>query len=122
MDRKMKGEKLDGNLEKGFGMLRKDNQPQRARSLSLLPYSEFKQAIHDNILSCRKCEIICGDCEWSEICYINERKNKKLICWINEQDKILSFHQEEGFVQKEFTDRDELRCFLLAVYGIYRIQ
>ena len=23
MDRKMKGEKLDGNLEKGFGMLRK---------------------------------------------------------------------------------------------------
>ena len=65
----------------------------------LLPYSEFKQAIHDNILSC-----------------------KKLICWINEQDKILSFHQEEGFVQKEFTDRDELRCFLLAVYGIYRIQ
>ena len=43
-------------------------------------------------------------------------------CWINEQDKILSFHQEEGFVQKEFTDRDELRCFLLAVYGIYRIQ
>ena len=21
-----------------------------------------------------------------------------------------------------FTDRDELRCFLLAVYGIYRIQ
>ena len=29
----------------------------------LLPYSEFKQAIHDNILSCKKCEIICGDCE-----------------------------------------------------------
>ena len=24
--------------------------------------------------------------------------------------------------KKEFTDRDELRCFLLAVYGIYRIQ
>ena len=33
MDRKMKGEKLDGNLEKGFDMLRKDNQPQRARSI-----------------------------------------------------------------------------------------
>ena len=88
----------------------------------LLPYSEFKQAIHDNILSCKKCEIICGDSKLSEICYKNKRKNKKLICWINEQDKILSFHQEEGFVQKEFTDRDELRCFLLAVYGIYRIQ
>lgn len=88
----------------------------------LLPYSEFKQTIHDNILLCRKREIICGDCEWSEICYINESKNKKLICWINEQDKILSFHQEEGFVQKEFTDREELRCFLLAVSGIYRIQ
>ena len=36
MDRKMKGEKLDGNLEKGFGMLRKDNQPQRARSFVLI--------------------------------------------------------------------------------------
>ena len=34
-------------------------------------------------------------------------------------DNILSFHQEE-FVQNEFTDRDELRCFLLAVSGIYR--
>ena len=40
----------------------------------------------------------------------------------NEEDKTLSFHQEEGFVQNEFTDRDELRCFLLAVSGIYRIQ
>ena len=58
-------------------------------------------------MSCRKCETICVDCEWNEICYINESKNKKLICWINEQDKILSFHQEE-FVQNEFTDRDEL--------------
>ena len=88
----------------------------------LLPYSEFKQTIQDNIMSCRKCETICGDCEWSEICHITESKNKKLICWINEEDKILSFHQEEGFVQNEFTDRDELRCFLLAVSGIYRIQ
>ena len=35
MDRKMKGEKLDGNLEKGFGMLRKDNQPQRYLSQEL---------------------------------------------------------------------------------------
>ena len=26
------------------------------------------------------------------------------------------------FVQNEFTDRDELRCFLMAVSGIYRIQ
>ena len=80
-----------------------------------------RKTIHDNILSCRKCETICGDCEWNEICYINESKNKKLICWVNEEDKILAFHQE-GFVQNEFTDRDELRCFLLAVSGIYRIQ
>ena len=35
MDRKMKDEKLDGNLVKGFGMLRRDNQPQRAKRLSL---------------------------------------------------------------------------------------
>ena len=83
------------------------------------PFGRVKPAVWSRNM---QCETICGDCEWSEICYINERKNKKLICWINEQDKILSFHQEEGFVQKEFTDRDEFRCFLLAVYGIYRIQ
>lgn len=35
MDREMKDEKLDGNLVKGFGMLRKDNHPQRARRSSL---------------------------------------------------------------------------------------
>lgn len=35
MDRKMKDEKLDGNLVKGFGMLRRDNQPRRAKRLSL---------------------------------------------------------------------------------------
>ena len=86
-----------------------------------LPHFSCRKTIHDNILSCRKCETICVDCEWNKICYINESKNKKLICWINEEDKILSFHQEEGFVQNEFTDRDELRCFLLAVSGIYRM-
>ena len=69
-------------------------------------------------MSCRKCETICGDCEWSEICHITESKNKKLICWINEEDKTLSFHQEEGFVQNEFTDRDELRCFLLTSFTV----
>lgn len=47
----------------------------KSRRIAVLPYSEFKQAIHDNILSCRKCEIICGDCEWSKICYINEIKS-----------------------------------------------
>lgn len=31
----MKVEKLDGSLEKGFGMLRKDNNPWRARESSL---------------------------------------------------------------------------------------
>lgn len=35
MDRETKDEKLDGNLVKGFGMLRKDNHPQRARGSSL---------------------------------------------------------------------------------------
>lgn len=37
MDRKMKGEKLDGNLEKGFGMLRKDNQH---RGREVCPYPQ----------------------------------------------------------------------------------
>ena len=40
MDRKMKGEKLDGNLEKGFGMLRKDNQPQRRDDYHTAEFTE----------------------------------------------------------------------------------
>ena len=40
----MKGEKLDGNLEKGFGMLRKDNQPQRARRRDDYHTAEFTES------------------------------------------------------------------------------
>lgn len=44
----MKGEKLDGNLEKGFGMLRKDNQPQRARSSSYPQKAKRGDSASDN--------------------------------------------------------------------------
>jgi len=54
MDRKMKGEKLDGNLEKGFGMLRKDNQPQRARSLSLSSKKESSIDSRLELMDCSK--------------------------------------------------------------------
>jgi len=50
----MKGEKLDGNLEKGFGMLRKDNQPQRARSLSLSSKKESSIDSRLELMDCSK--------------------------------------------------------------------
>ena len=61
--------------------------------------------------------------EWRKVFFeIFERKKKKNCSYKEIITETLSFHQEEGLVQNEFTDRDELRCFLLAVSGIYRIQ
>lgn len=87
-----------------------------------LSYFDFRQNIHNKILRCGKREKICGDCEWNEICHFNEREKRKFICWINEQDKILSFHKEEGYVQKEFLDKEDFRRYVLAVSGLYKIQ
>lgn len=43
-------------------------------------------------------------------------------CWINEKEKILSFHYEEGFQQKKFADKESYRLFVLAAAEIYKVQ
>lgn len=48
---------------------------------------------------------------------------KKYLCWINEQERILSFHFEEGFVEKEFSNHSDFRDYYyqLTLCG-YRVQ
>lgn len=49
-------------------------------------------------------------------------ENFRLTCWINERERILSFHYEEGFQQKKFTDKESYRLFILAAAEIYKVQ
>lgn len=54
-----------------------------------------------------------------------EEKNteEKFVCWINEKELILSFHYEDGYVQKEFQSRLDYKMYLLnAASKGYRIQ
>lgn len=51
-----------------------------------------------------------------------KKENSKFICWISEQEQILSFHYEEGYARKEFKNREELRQFVLSVSKIYKVQ
>lgn len=50
------------------------------------------------------------------------RENFRLTCWINERERILSFHYEEGFQQKKFTDKESYRLFVLAAAERYKVQ
>uniref|UniRef100_UPI0040570122 hypothetical protein n=1 Tax=Agathobacter sp. TaxID=2021311 RepID=UPI0040570122 len=54
-----------------------------------------------------------------------ESKEQKevFVCWIDEENKILSFHYEEGFVRKEFVSRPEFRDFMMFSMSCgYRVQ
>lgn len=54
---------------------------------------------------------------------MGEKKQKdKYVCWLSEQERVLSFHKEEGYEQKEFKNEDEFRKFILAVSHIYKVQ
>lgn len=55
---------------------------------------------------------------------MEERKEQpQSVCWINEKEKILSFHFEEGYIRKEFSSRAEFETFIVsAASGGYRIQ
>lgn len=51
-----------------------------------------------------------------------KRQKDKYVCWLSERERVLSFHKEEGFEQKEFKNEDEFRQFILAVSHIYKVQ
>lgn len=40
---------------------------------------------------------------------VENKDNKKYVCWINEKDKILSFSYIEGYEQKEFKTQSEFK-------------
>lgn len=51
-----------------------------------------------------------------------QKETKKFVCWINEEEKILSFHYEEGYIRKEFEDKEDFRFFILAISRRYKVQ
>lgn len=54
-----------------------------------------------------------------------EGKEQKevFVCWINEDEKILSFHYEEGFIKKEFESRPEFQDYMMfSVSCGFRVQ
>lgn len=54
-----------------------------------------------------------------------EEKNtvRKFAFWLDEKEKIISFHYEEGYEKKEFQSQLDYKMYLLcAVSSGYRIQ
>lgn len=52
-----------------------------------------------------------------------KKEPESLVCWLNEEEKIMSFHYEEGYIQKDFHSREEFREFIMfAVSCGYRVQ
>ncbi len=37
-----------------------------------LPFAEFHQKVSDCILLCGKRETVCGDCQWTDLCYFEK--------------------------------------------------
>lgn len=46
----------------------------------------------------------------------------KFKCWINKDTKTLSFHFEEGFVEKVFDTEGEMKQFCYQLAASYRVQ
>ncbi len=50
-------------------------------------------------------------------------EKEELVCWINEQKKIISFHFEKEYIRKEFVTKSEFRDFTISMVSIgYKIQ
>ena len=45
------------------------------------------------------------------------------VCWLNEPERIMSFHYEEGYIRKEFHSKKEFQEFIMfSVSCGYRVQ
>ena len=52
-----------------------------------------------------------------------KREMETCVCWLNEEEKIMSFHFEEGYIRKDFHSRQEFQGFIMfAVSCGYRVQ
>ena len=55
---------------------------------------------------------------------IMEKEQKEVfVCWLDEDNKILSFHFVEGFERKEFNKKSDFQDFMmLSVSRGFRVQ
>ncbi len=37
------------------------------------------------------------------------------VCWVNEEERILSFHQETGYERKEFRNKEDFQSFYITL-------
>ena len=37
------------------------------------------------------------------------------VCWVNEEERVLSFHQEPGYEKKEFRDKEDFQSFYMIL-------
>jgi len=52
-----------------------------------------------------------------------KKETESFVCWLNETEKIMSFHYEEGYIRKEFKSKPEFQEFIMfAVSCGYRVQ
>lgn len=40
---------------------------------------------------------------------------ERYVCWVNEEERILSFHYEPGFVGKEFSEKADFQSFYFSL-------
>jgi hypothetical protein len=52
----------------------------------------------------------------------NINNNQEFICWINKDNRILSFHLFEGAAKIQFSTKDELQNYCVHLAEYYRIQ
>jgi len=42
-------------------------------------------------------------------------KNEEYVCWLNEEERILSFHSEPGYERKGFKDKEDFQSFYMTL-------
>lgn len=52
-----------------------------------------------------------------------KKETEHFVCWLNEEERILSFHFEEGYIRKDFCSRNEFHEFIVFTASCgYRVQ
>ena len=54
---------------------------------------------------------------------MGEVEKEVFVCWLSEQEKIMSFHDEDGYIRKEFHSKKEFQEFIMFCVSCgYRVQ
>lgn len=52
-----------------------------------------------------------------------KKETERFVCWLNEKEKIMSFHYEEGYTRKEFKSKPEFQEFIMFTVSCgFRVQ